>query len=592
VKGAEVQVVNAGSAAVLLTSWKVDTFTSRSTGQLAGRAATSISGGLRVPARSRAVLVFEIDSATAAAAAPGRYQSMLTVSYGTGEAEVQIIATKPKPPPTAAPSTNSTIPAKALTGELTVQARRGSPGEFTNVVYIPARQGTEVRRETFVLTSEGVPPALARLDTVRSWEAEPLLREYPLTVRHLRGGRSYKGKIILGTDSTASAVSLTVNASHHWFFFALAVLAGVLGGLLVRRWTDLGRPINLLRERVLRALPVFKSTLKKHTDAGWPANILESEFTTLQEATAVRVRSLTPYIVKNEEVEKEFTAVRVAVEAFEAKTRALAAVTTELQALKTVRDTVAAGMQGVLPPHGSEGVLPPSPVVLSTVADTLAGTHLTLGTLEAAGTDIAAQRAYLGNWAKVFQDALAKRDWLGQLGEPRAGEEEALKTADRQLEGVVLWDLWKVQVNGPLDAAANSLAEVESILRRIAYDREKRKRKPFATVSGEESTPQIQHWVSEADASRALPATEAAQLSLAQRLLWRRWLNDLGLGAGAFLVALLTTLSKEYFGSPFGTLEDYLSVLTWAFGLTATLTLLTSGLASLQSISLRPLLRR
>jgi hypothetical protein len=78
----------------------------------------------------------------------------------------------------------------------------------------------------------------------------------------------------------------------------------------------------------------------------------------------------------------------------------------------------------------------------------------------------------------------------------------------------------------------------------------------------------------------------------ARRLRARRWLNDVALALAAFLVALLTTLSREYFGTAFGTLQDYMAVLTWAFGLTASLTLLTSGLAPLQSTGLRPLLRR
>jgi hypothetical protein len=197
-------------------------------------------------------------------------------------------------------------------------------------------------------------------------------------------------------------MTLNVHASHHIGFFLIAALMGVIAGLFVRRWTDLGRPISLLHERVLLAVPVFRRTLAVHESSGWPPERLGNEFIALQQATLAKVRALRPYIVKNEEVEREFTVVRQAVEAFEARAPALAAVTAELQGLERVYGTLDARVDGMPPPFDGDVPVSPRPAPLLAAAATLAGTDLSLEMLETARSGIAAQRAFLESWAKPF----------------------------------------------------------------------------------------------------------------------------------------------------------------------------------------------
>jgi hypothetical protein len=442
-----------------------------------------------------------------------------------------------------------------------------------------------VSTDTFVLTSDGTTPAFALVTPPREWESDTSRPEYPITLLHLRGGRTYTGKVLLGPDS-ASALTLTVDASHHWGFLVVTVIVGVLAGLLVRWWADLGRPINLMQERVLRAASAFRGALAAHVSGGWPGGILETQFTAKQQAVDAQVRSLTPYIVKTQEVEGEFTAVLEEIEALEAKASALTAVTAELTALRGVRGQLAERMKDVDRPPEGDGILPDTPAALIAADRTLSGEHLALDDLDTARADAASQRAFLGGWADGVQDAVLGRAWRLRLGDP-GNEREAtlLKTADEQL-GKGLWELWTASDATALAAPAAALAGAEEALRQVAA-----LRVPTTLVADTEpeTTTRRTRWLADTETSRGLPSSETAPLA---RILARRWQRDVALAVVAFLASLATTLAREYYGSPFGTFADYSTVFTWAFGLTASVSLLSSGLASLQSNSLRALVRR
>jgi hypothetical protein len=596
-RGAEVPVVNLGSTTVVLTSWTLETFSRRDGKEGPGNSAT-LARGVRVPARSRAVLLVNIDSAAWTAPEAGTYRSNLVVRFADGTAEAQVLANKRQEARTDTTTSDDTVKAALpLVREISLHTRRGWWGRFEGEVYIPVRRGTERNLDTFVVESETAGPALATIDTPRVWEAEPAWREYPVHLSHLRGGRSYTGRVHLGADTAATGVTLTVHASHSVFYFLLTVVAGVLAGLMVRRWTDLGRPISLMRERLLQTELPFRDALEAHAAAGWPREPLAREFETRLGGVDKQVRALSPYLVKNDEVEKKFTAVRAEIEALEGLASALANVTDELTRLRALRAEIAAAIPEVEPPPGVDGFARKIPAALAAADTTLAGTNLTLSTLQSVGTDAASQRAFLVRWATLFHEAMDVKRQHDALGAARNEEEaDALQNAEIKVDNV-LGDLWKVRDSASLDEAAPAPAirEAEHALRDIAIRRRNAEQSRLVEESAR-STDRVELgksvWKPKADTDPGLPDHPEARQNLLRKLWQRRRSMDWLLAGAAFLVSLITTLSTQYYSGAFGTFSDYVAVLTSSFALTSTMTLLATGLASLQNTGLRALLRR
>jgi hypothetical protein len=604
-KGAEVRVVNTGPATVVLTSWTLGAFTSREGKTVSGRTAVLPGGGLRVPARSQAVLLIDADTVPWKAADPGRYQSHLAVTYTGGTAEAQIFASKPRPAPTAAPPTPSTVAARPLVRKITLRARRGTPGTFDDRVFVPAWAGTEINADTFVLTSEGAAPALATVDSPRAWKPDGLRREYRVALRNLRGGRTYSGVVHLGADTTASRVELTVRASHHIAFLLLTVALGVAAGLLVRRWTDLHRPVTLLRERVLRAGNAFERAVGSLGLGAAEAAGLQAEFTARQAERYAELKQLTRFLISNDDVQKEFDAARREVEALEGKSASAAALAAELRALRAVRESVAPLVAEARRPAADPDVLPDTPRAVAAADATLAA-PVTLASTDALRGAAAAQRALLPRWAAVFQDARQKQAWLDRLvpGLP-AAEETRVAAAQADLDRVQ-WDLWDLADAASFDARRPEtlLQNVEDALRQAAaaHAVAKRNQKTYrggpemATLDGVPPAAPGERWLA-VPGDGPLPGTPAEQLAFAERIRMARGTYDIGIALAAFAAALLTTLSTQYFGDdPFGSFADYAKVFGWGFGITAAtgllLTNLTAGLATLQRAGLPSLPRR
>jgi hypothetical protein len=497
--------------------------------------------------------------------------------------------------------------ARPMGAKLTVHARNGIPlaGTFRGRVAVPALRGTEHDPGPFVLESAGGMPALARVGRPRQWSADTAYRAYPVTLTQLRGGRTYTGKVRLDTTQ-ASTVELTVQASDSIWFLLLTVLLGVGLGLLVRRWTDLHRPATVLRERVLRAGDAFGRAVDAPELGGERAKTLQAEFTAKQRDVYARLKELTRFLVSNDEVQKEFEAARRAVEALEAKVAAATALAAELKALRTTHTAVLPLLNGARPPAANRGVLPPVPRAVLAAETTLAQA-LALDEMETVRAAAAAQRALLPRWAKLFQEADQKQAWLDQLRRGRDDRDEARLAAAQQHLERVHWDLWDLADAAGFDARApeTALQEAEDELRQVSARRAAASRSRVTYRGGDEdeealeATPTAEPgrvWLS-VPGDGPLPATPAEQLTLAERIRVARGARDIVIAGAAFAAALLTTLSRHYFGGdPFGSFADYSAVFGWAFGITAAtslvLTNLTAGLATLQRAGLPPLANR
>ncbi len=605
-RGAEVRVVNAGPETVVLTAWTLAPFASRGGNEVPGRSATLPRGGLRVPARSQALLVIDTDSAAWKAATLGTYQSNLAVTYAGGTAEAQVFATKPRPLPTAAPPTSTTVPARPLVRQLTLDTREGRPGRYADAVLVPAWQGTEVSDTAFVFSMDGGMPALARVDAPRAWDGR---RAYPVRLSGLRGGRTYKGVVHLGAD-TASRVELTVRASHHVGFLLLTVLLGVCAGLGVRRWVDLHRPVTLLRERVLRAGPAFGRAAGSLGLAETANRGLTEEFKRQQEALYARLKGLTRFLIKNDEVQKDFASATAEVEALEARVASASALGRERQALRAGYEAVLPLLEDARRPAADASVLPPSPRVGEAARAALEGA-VTLDTLDALRAAAAGLRAFLPRWAAVLQDARAKQDWMDDLSDGASGDERTPLAAAQLLLDRVHWDLWDLADAAAFDKRTpeDHLQTVEDALRQVAaarratfkrprtatYRGDDRDEREIATVDGMAAAEPERAWIS-VPGDGPLPTTPAEQLTLADRIRVARGTRDLGIAAVASVGSLLTGLTTHYYGAdPFGSFADYSTVFGWAFGITAATSLLaanlTAGLATLQRAGL-PVPRR
>jgi hypothetical protein len=97
---------------------------------------------------------------------------------------------------------------------------------------------------------------------------------------------------------------------------------------------------------------------------------------------------------------------------------------------------------------------------------------------------------------------------------------------------------------------------------------------------------------------RRLPGTEAASNTsvdaavLADRVRVARGSWDLMVAVLSLAGSLVMTLSEKYYGHSFGTFADYAAVFGLAFGITTGVSVLASGLATLQFAGVPRILRR
>ncbi|HEX6911726.1 MAG TPA: hypothetical protein VF142_15090 [Longimicrobium sp.] len=597
-RGAEVRVVNTGPATVVLTSWTLGTFASRGGNEIPGRTAAIPRGGLRVPARSQAVLIIDMDT-LAWKNAEGTYQSNLAVTYAGGTAEAQIFVTRPKPAPTAAPATATTKAARPVVRELTVDTREGRPGRYDDAVLVPAWQGTEINDSTFVFTTEAGAPALARVGAPREWDGHAQGREYPVRLSSLRGGRTYKGVVYLGADPVASRVELTVRASHRLRYLLLTVVLGVAAGLMVRRWMDLHRPVTLLRERVLRAGSAFKRAADSLELGPAATGGLITKFTGQQEEIYGKLKGLTRFFIKNDEVQKDFQTATAEVDALEARIASASALARERKALRAAHEAVLPLLTSARRPNADAKVLPQTPRVIEAAAITLAK-PVELESMDALRTEAAGLRTFLPRWAAVFQEARARQEWLDRLSHDASADENTRLAAAQEELDRVHWDLWDLADAAAFDARTpeSHMQNAEDALRQVAAARRVALKRPpgetyrggredeMAMTTGPEAARPGYVWLS-VPGDGPLPATPAEQLTLAERIRVARGTRDVGIAVVAFLGSLLTTMATHYYSAdPFGSFADYSAVFGWAFGITAAASLLagslTAGLATLQ----------
>ena len=166
-----------------------------------------------------------------------------------------------------------------------------------------------------------------------------------------------------------------------------------------------------------------------------------------------------------------------------------------------------------------------------------------------------------------------------------AAQETILDTVHDQL--VSAWThLWDAQSSGDLGSIAATGGDLDSAevsLMRIESAREQRPVSSSATLD----LLQLRAPQSIAAKSSAaifdithLPANDDRRYDLLAKAIT---LGDRGTAVLAFLIALLTGLNSYYFSKPFGTLQDYSTLVLWAVGTKASLDILTSVLDKLST---------
>ena|GEM_PF-4975169 len=581
VKGAEVGIRNAGPAAVVITTGRVDTVRS-SSGAAEPALKVAVPANVTVPAKSQATVLLRGDSAWLKAK-PGRYVASLILTFAGGSLQRRMVVTRAAPP---AP------PVRPLVGTVKFRPRSWLPwGSFSREVQVPVLGGVRPPPAGLVglATADGT-PARAEVGSAVEWNEDSRVLAYPVRLTGLHGGRSYSGVIQLVPGDDASKATLNVDASDQVIWVLIVVALGVAAGILFRQWRDVGQPVSYLRERELRLGRRFGGALREYAAAGGKAKRLGAQLREVRRGLETELRAAGRLLTKDTAAATRFDDLQKQLDVLEAQADGIRALA---RAHGQLRSTAAAALQIAGPRPEGLG-LDPRPRLVLAAEKALEGADVRLDSLVQQRDALASMTALLRSWGDVFHELRWQQTWLDGLRQGAAtAESQQLDTAAHDLR-TVRWALWDVRNAAEFEGADfnRSIATVETALREIEDQRLSRK-VPEGTedVQLESVRPTAsaarEAWIAREHEVPDADLTVSQQTERADHVRYARGLTNVALAIASFIIALVTMLGTTYLNHPFGTLADYATALAWGFGTTAGLELLASGLASLQPVLVR-----
>jgi len=353
VKGAEVGIRNAGPAAVVITTGRVDTVRS-SSGAAEPALKVAVPANVTVPAKSQATVLLRGDSAWLKAK-PGRYVASLILTFAGGSLQRRMVVTRAAPP---AP------PVRPLVGTVKFRPRSWLPwGSFSREVQVPVLGGVRPPPAGLVglATADGT-PARAEVGSAVEWNEDSRVLAYPVRLTGLHGGRSYSGVIQLVPGDDASKATLNVDASDQVIWVLIVVALGVAAGILFRQWRDVGQPVSYLRERELRLGRRFGGALREYAAAGGKAKRLGAQLREVRRGLETELRAAGRLLTKDTAAATRFDDLQKQLDVLEAQADGIRALA---RAHGQLRSTAAAALQIAGPRPEGLGLDPRPRLVLA-----------------------------------------------------------------------------------------------------------------------------------------------------------------------------------------------------------------------------------
>jgi hypothetical protein len=383
---------------------------------------------------------------------------------------------------------------------------------------------------------------------------------------------AYEGTVTLtGAGGTAQSIKLKVNAKDAWGWAVLALLLGTLLALAPQCWNGRVRPLRELKTR-LQALP---SLYQGPPPAGYPhITISRLRLQSYAKAIEAALESYAASGVLLDTKGKAYAAIEKALKIAEDDAHVYSRADGLAQALSGLAHELEATTKLLAGKEVSD-----MPAILKLASDPLADGELGVG-----GASLRVKLStelvpLLKSWRELAERVLGYAVWLKSLDGELSSSSSKADRFDAELltnAGVELWcvrtELFEATEAADL-ARIRASSRLASAFERIAYlgyrheVSEPPSEQSPATVAGKLANvgyPAPEGKSLTTDEVLSEPPAQEIEPARPAKLPARRigfLLGDAAVLALTVLVAIVGGLSTFYFGKPWGTLEDYLTVI-------------------------------
>jgi hypothetical protein len=397
----------------------------------------------------------------------------------------------------------------------------------------------------------------------------------------------YEGDLTLSRDPEKIPLNLTVIAKDIVLFPILTLLLGTYLAFKVKRYLGVKRLTWSLREKEAALGETYLQS--QRTFANLSRGQPFASYSISADVTALR-KSLLGHLTAIEKSwsisigsdNDDYSAAQGILQILQAGISAWPSLAEGLVALSRAMVQARAEIDGSImePPSDDPG----SPEFFEQAEALLLGKAITLSQLPQISTDVAAQTALASDWARTVREAagLTAEVKENQPASTASDAEKAQFTTLRTQTATLWVHLWEiknsadlnaiVEIGGDMDIVRTHLAQMQIEFPSVRIMRMSNATNFSALLSAIES--QRQGWVRGLD-DLLLSANDSARAKQLRVALLR---NDIASTMFAGGIGLLTGLNIFYFGKPFGTFQDYVTLFLWAAGTKAGLDILMAVL--------------
>ncbi|MEK6321253.1 MAG: hypothetical protein AABN33_06165 [Acidobacteriota bacterium] len=412
--------------------------------------------------------------------------------------------------------------------------------------------------------------------------------ELKLRFRDLSLAGRYKGKI----DLSANPVTLTVNSKDLVVWPALFMGIGIMLALRVKRYLGSRRTILDLRAQEAALGEKFKENQTRFAEES--QNHAYASYSIAEDLKAKRKKLVDAL---DELQKKTYMTLDANDQGYKTVLEAHASLASGIDKwggfagkLRDLENAIRSAEHAANALSTNPDCVPQdeSPSFLNSDGALLEGGPITLQELSARIEEVGKAAEFAPLWTSLAEETARGWERFDQLNKLAShmndGQKGQLQTAAKNLRdaGFFLWkastndDLINLDVRTKIYEAENQLAELSSTLVVPVEPDELLSAASFGVNASARSRAHSAAGTFEARSDmRRVPEDDAARRQFYENAI-SKW--DRGLAWLAFIIAVVTGLNQFYLNKPFGTIQDYVNVLLWGFGLKAALDVMNGAI--------------
>ncbi len=508
----------------------------------------------------------------------GTYQGILTISPDKGDAVHAVVRV-------VVPDPLATI--QPLVSKLNLKAYRWVP--FTDLWSIPSwfphalPLKSSIDAERSGLTRISLLGAVSRdpagtAAIVWDGKTDPLSGAEPalgLKVQSIPFAGKYDGTLSFGKDP-ASNVSMTVTASDFILWPVVWLAACVLLAIVSKNWLGEGRQLALLTLRIDKAQLAMQHATKEFAEK---VSGVSHDYS-LREAFDTQCRAIQDQMAAlGSTLVGTLDTASAAYVSLDASITVLSALPGQWiafgQSLNRLRD-----MKEGLEPGSQPPGLDAAPAAFLQTDMLLQPVKLTIDRFATQQTIVEGQTTFLHSWEALWEAVSRIHSGLADFAETHPSDDTFAKVKNQaDLVRARVWLLSGKDATANASAATDvgSAEEQYSALLEESGVKERglaEKLNLRMNLNVKLLNLNLEKFVEVKSIPAVKPVTEAD----VRRLNWTVKTADRNLGILSLVLAILTGLNTLYFGKPFGTVGDYVTLTLWAFGAKIAVDVLSGGL--------------